>query len=224
MVASEMPRRGTRTGDSVLGVFGTAPRYESFYSLFERAGTNVERATALLVTLMADWPDDGPRLRLELKELETEGDRITHDVIHHLNVKAATPFPAADAHELISEVDDIVDLAEEVGDFMGLYRIEAASEQAIALTEVLHSAGSEVAAALGSLREPQQLRARVIALYDLEHEGDRLERDALTSLFDGGIDPMVVIRWKDIYERLEQAIDACRHVGHTLESLIVKLA
>ena len=107
---------------------------------------------------------------------------------------------------------------------MGLYRIEAATEQAIALAEVLHGAGREVAAALGSLREPHQLRARVITLYDLEHEGDRLERDALTSLFDGGIDPMVVIRWKDIYERLEQAIDACRHVGNTLESLIVKLA
>ena len=161
MVASKMPKRGTRTSDSVLGVFGTAPSYESFYSLFERAGTNVEQATALLLTLMADWPDDGPRLRLELKQLETDGDRITHDVIHHLNVKAATPFPGADAHELISEVDDIVDLAEEVGDFMGLYRIEAATEQAIALAEVLHGAGREVAAALGSLREPHQLRAHV---------------------------------------------------------------
>jgi uncharacterized protein len=213
MLAPEMER-----------LFGTAPRYQTFYSLFERAGANVEEATTLLATLMADWPDDGPRRRLDLKELETTGDRITHDLIHHLNVKAATPFPAADAHELISEIDDVVDLAEEVGDFMGLYRIEAATEQAIALTEVLQNAGSEVAAALGSLREPKEMRARVIALYDLEHEGDRLERDALTSLFDGGIHPMVVIRWKDIYERLEQAIDACRHVGNTLESLIVKLA
>jgi uncharacterized protein Yka (UPF0111/DUF47 family) len=217
-----MHRRGTRTGDSVLRVFGTAPRYKGFYSLFERAGTNVEQVAALLATLMADWPDDGQRLRLELKELETEGDRITHEIIHHLNVKAATPFPAADAHELISEVDDIVDLAEEVGDFMGLYRIEAATDQAIALTEVLHSAGTEVAAALGSLTDPKQLRARVLALYDLEHAGDRLERDALSSLFDRGIDPMVVIRWKDIYERLEDVIDACEHVANVLEGLIVK--
>jgi uncharacterized protein len=199
-----------------------APRYESFYALFEQAGANVEQATGLLAKLVADWPDDGPRLRFELKELETEGDRITHDLIHHLNVKAATPFPVADAHALISDVDDVVDLAEEVADFMGLYRIEAATEQAIDLAEVLHRAGQELAAALESLRSPERLRPHIVAIHELEREGDRLERDALSSLFDGGIDPMVVIRWKDLYERLEEAIDACRHAGNTLEGLVVK--
>ena len=208
--------------DRVLGLFASAPRYEGFYALFEQAGANVERATGLLATLIADWPDDGTRLRFELKELETHGDRITHDVIQHLNVKAATPFPAADAHELISELDDVVDLAEEVADFMGLYRIEAATEQAIALASVLARAGSELATALTRLRRPVDLRPHIVALHELEHEGDRLERAALSSLFDGGIDPMVVVRWKDIYERLEEAIDACRHAGNTLETLIVK--
>ena len=200
----------------------SAPRYGSFYTLFERAGANVERATGLLAKLVTDWPDDGNRLRLELKELETEGDRITHDVIHHLNVKAATPFPIADAHALISELDDVVDLAEEVADFMGLYRIEAATEQAIELAEVLHKAGRELAAAMGTLRHPERLRPQIVAIQELEREGDRLERDALSSLFDGGIDPMVVIRWKDLYERLEEAIDACRHAANTLEGLVVK--
>jgi uncharacterized protein Yka (UPF0111/DUF47 family) len=210
--------------ERVLSVFANAPRYDTFFRLFRSAGENVAQATGLLATLVSDWPDDGPRLRLELKELETEGDRITHDVIHHLNAKAATPFPASDAHELISEVDDVVDLAEEVGDFMGLYRIEASTEQAIELARVLERAGSEVAAALAKLDDPAQLKAHVVALYDLEHEGDRLERDALSALFDGGIDPMVVIRWKDIYERLEDAIDACHHAGNTLESFMVKNA
>jgi uncharacterized protein len=200
----------------------SAPRYGSFYTLFERAGANVERATGLLAKLVTDWPDDGNRMRLELKELETEGDRITHDVIHHLNVKAATPFPIADAHALISELDDVVDLAEEVADFMGLYRIEAATEQAIELADVLHKAGRELAAAMGTLRHPERLRPHIVAIQELEREGDRLERDALSSLFDGGIDPMVVIRWKDLYERLEEAIDACRHAGNTLEGLVVK--
>jgi uncharacterized protein len=208
--------------DRVLGLFASAPRYGSFYALFEKAGANVEQATELLAKLVADWPDDGTRLRFELKELETQGDRITHDVIQHLNVKAATPFSAADAHELISELDDVVDLAEEVADFMGLYRIDAATEQAIALAAVLERAGSELATALTKLRRPADLRPHIVALQELEHEGDRLEREALSSLFDGGIDPMVVVRWKDIYERLEEAIDACRHAGNTLESLIVK--
>jgi uncharacterized protein len=204
------------------GMLTSAPRYESFYALFERAGANVERATGLLARLVADWPDDGNRMRFELKELETEGDRITHDLIHHLNVKAATPFPVADAHALISELDDVVDLAEEVADFIGLYRIEAATEQAIALAEVLHRAGRELAAALRLLRHPGGLRPHIVAIQELEREGDRLERDALSSLFDGGIDPMVVIRWKDLYERLEEAIDACRHAANTLEGLVVK--
>ena len=206
----------------MLRVFASAPRYESFYSLFERAGANVEQATAMLAELIGQWPDDGARLRFELKELETHGDRITHDVIQHLNVKAATPFAVSDAHELISELDDVVDLAEEVADFMGLYRIEAATEQAIALASVLEQAGRELAAALTKLRRPVDLRPHVVALDELEHEGDRLERDALSSLFEGGIDPMVVIRWKDIYERLEAAIDASHHAGNTLEGVIVK--
>jgi uncharacterized protein len=210
-------------GERALGLLASAPRYGSFYELFERAGDNVEQATALLATLIESWPD-GARLRLELKELETQGDRITHDVMHHLNMRAATPFAVADAHVLASELDDVVDLAEEVADFMGLYRIEAATEQAIALAGVLSRAGRELAAALGSLRRLQDLRPHLLAIHELEHEGDRLERDALSSLFDGGIDPMVVIRWKDIYERLEEAIDACRHVANTLEGLIVKAA
>jgi uncharacterized protein len=204
------------------GLFTSAPRYDSFYALFERAGANVEQATALLLKLMRQWPDDGAQLRFELKELETHGDRIAHDVIQHLNVKAATPFSVSDAHELISELDDVVDLAEEVADFMGLYRIEAATEQAIALASVLERAGHELAVALTRLRHPLDLRPHIVALYDLEHEGDRLERDAISALFDGGIDPMVVIRWKDIYERLEAAIDASHHAGNTLEGLVVK--
>jgi uncharacterized protein Yka (UPF0111/DUF47 family) len=208
--------------DRGSGLFASAPRYESFYALFEQAGANLEQATRLLAKLITEWPDDGARLRFELKELETHGDRITHDVIQHLNVRAATPFSVSDAHELISELDDVVDLAEEAADFMGLYRIEAATEQAIALASVLARAGTELAAALAKLRRPGDLRPHIVALYELEHEGDRLERDALSSLFDGGIDPMVVIRWKDIYERLEAAIDACRHAGNTLESLSVK--
>jgi uncharacterized protein len=210
--------------ERVLGLFGSAPRYESFYALFERAGATVEQATALLAKLITEWPEDGTRLRFELKELETQGDRVTHDVIHHLNVKAATPFPVSDAHQLISALDDVVDLAEEVADFMGMYRIEAATEQAIALASVLERAGAELAAALSKLRRPLELRPHVVALDELEHEGDRLERDALSALFDGGIDPMVVIRWKDIYQRLEAAIDASHHAGNTLEGLLVKSA
>jgi predicted phosphate transport protein (TIGR00153 family) len=210
--------------ERVIVLLGGAPRYGELYELFARAGQNAERASGLLVQLMAEWPDDGNRLRIEIKELEELGDRITHDVIHHLHTKAATPFPVSDAHELISELDDVVDFAEEVADFMGLYRVEAPTDQAIELARILHEACAQLAAALGSLSDLPRVRPHVREIDRLEHEGDRVEREALTSLFEGGIDPMVVIRWKDIYERLEAAIDACRHVGNTLQGLIVKRA
>jgi predicted phosphate transport protein (TIGR00153 family) len=208
--------------DRVLGLFGTSPAHREFYDLFRRAGANVEQTTALLVALMTNWPDDGPRLRHELKELEREGDRLTHKVIHHLNVKAATPFPAADAHALISELDDVVDLAEEVADFMGLYRVEAPTDHAIELTRILQAAGLQLAAALTLLQDPRALRPYVVEIGRLEDDGDRVQRQALTTLFEGGLDPMVVIRWKDIYERLEAGIDAAAHVANTLEGLLVR--
>jgi predicted phosphate transport protein (TIGR00153 family) len=210
--------------DRVIGLLGGAPRYSEFYDLFERAGRNAEAATGLLVRLMNEWPEEGNRLRVEIKELEEHGDRITHDVMVHLNTKAATPFPIADAHDLISGLDDVVDFAEEVADFMGLYRIEAPTDQAIELARILHAASGHLGAALGALRDLPSVRPHITEINRLEHEGDRVEREALTSLFDGGIDPMVVIRWKDIYVRLEAAIDACRHVGNTLEGLVVKSA
>jgi uncharacterized protein len=208
--------------DRVLSLLGTAPRYGEFYELFRRAGRNVEQTTGQLVALMESWPDDGARARLELKEREQEGDSITHQVIRHLNVKAATPFSVADAHALISELDDVVDYAEEVGDYMGLYRVEAPTDHAIELTRILHAAGTEIATALDALHDLPALRGHAQTIDHLEDDGDRVERQALTTLFDGGIDPMVVIRWKDIYERLEAGIDAAGHVANTLEGLVVK--
>ena len=135
----------------VMGLFGSAPRYREFYALFERAGHNVERATGLLAELMDAWPDEGNRLRHEIKLLEEEGDKITHGVIRHLNLKAAGPFASPDAHKLISDLDDVVDFAEEVADFMGLYRVEAPTDQAVQLAHTLHASGSEIAAALSLL-------------------------------------------------------------------------
>ena len=207
--------------ERVRTLLGSSPRYGDFHELFAQAGANVERSTGLLLDLMRGWPEDGNRRRLELKELEHEGDRVTHALMNHLNVRAATPFSTAQSHALISALDDVVDLAEEVGDFMGLYRIEAPTDQAVELARILRSAGSEIAVALGRLDHLGNLRRHAVAIDRLEEDGDRIQRQALTSLFEAGIDPMVVIRWKDIYERLEEGIDAAAHVGHALESLAV---
>jgi uncharacterized protein Yka (UPF0111/DUF47 family) len=203
-----------------LRVLGSSSRPGELHDLFARAGANVATSTGLLVQLLEDWPESG-ELRAKLKDLEHEGDRLTHEVIVHLNVKGA-PFAATDAHELISEIDDVVDYVEEVADFLGLYNVEAATEQALELARILDSVGAEITAALSKLPTLPQVRPHVVALDRLEDDGDRVVRAAIASLFEGGIDPMVVIRWKDVYERLEAAIDAGGHVGNTLEGLIVR--
>ncbi len=205
----------------VRRLLGRAPDYRELYGLFVAAGANVERATELLSEVLRAWPDDNGR-RHELVDLEHRGDRITHDIIHHLYARSATPLERDDVLALASGLDDVVDLTEETGDFLALYNVEAPMEQAIELADVLRASGRQVAMAMRGLSEPHSLRARIVELGRLEDEGDRLERAALTALFDGGVDPMVVIRWKDIFGRLEAAIDACDRVGHVLEGIVVK--
>jgi hypothetical protein len=197
------------------------PKDREFFNLFDEAGTNLLHSAQLLVRLMKQWPDAGG-LGREILICEQEGDRITHDIIHRLNSTSVTPIDREDIHSLASALDDIVDYTEEAADFMGLYHIEAPMEQAQQLAGVLEDACRNIAQALNRLRGFRELNHYFVEVNRLENEGDRITREALASLFRGGIDPMVVIKWKDIFERLEQAIDACEHVANILEGIVVK--
>ena len=172
---------------------------------------------------MRAWPD-GAEKRVELIDLEHENDAVTHDVIHHLYSRLAVPFERSDILALASGLDDVVDFAEEAADFLGLYRVEAPMDQAIALADTLAAAGSEVAAAMASIEDPNAATSHLVEIKRLENEGDRQLREGLSALFEGGVDPMVVIRWKDIFERVEDGIDACDRVAHVLRGIAVKRA
>jgi predicted phosphate transport protein (TIGR00153 family) len=204
-----------------VALFTSAPDRRTFFSLLQDAGRNVELATAELDRLMRCWPD-GDELRGELKRLEDEGDRITHDILHALYGASFAPLDREDLHALAAALDDVVDYAEETADLLGLYNIDAPMEQALELTGVLNDAGRELSAALAGLDDLDGISAHLEEIHRLEDEGDRISRQALASLFEGGIDPMVVIRWKDVFERLEEAIDACEHVAHVLEGIMLK--
>jgi uncharacterized protein len=199
------------------------PKDREFFNLFDEAGTNILQSAQLLDRLMKEWPDAGG-LGREILICEQEGDRITHDIIHRLNSTSVTPIDREDIFSLASALDDVVDYIEEGADFMGLYNIEAPMEQAQQLSGVLEDACRNIAQALSRLRGFQELNHYFVEVNRLENEGDRITREALASLFRGGIDPMVVIKWKDIFERLEQAIDACEHVANILEGIVVKHA
>jgi uncharacterized protein len=203
--------------------FSLVPKDREFFSLFDEAGANILRAAELLDQLMQNWPDDKGFAR-DILICEQEGDRITHDIIHRLNTTSVTPIDREDIFALAGALDDVVDYTEEAADFMVLYKIEAPMEQAQQLTGVLRDACRNLAQALERLKNMRDLNHYFVEINRLENEGDRITREALASLFVGGIDPIVIIRWKDVFERLEQAIDACEHATHILEGIVVKHA
>jgi predicted phosphate transport protein (TIGR00153 family) len=198
-----------------------APRDREFFDLFEEAGGNIERAAGLLEQMLADYPDRSELAR-DILICEQEGDRITHDINRRLNETFVTPIDREDIHSLASALDDVVDFTEEVADYMGLYKIEAPMEQAQRQTQILHQAARQIAEAMPRLRGFQDISHYTVEINRLENDGDRVTREAMASLFDNGIDPMVVIRWKDIYERLESAIDATEQVANILETVVIK--
>jgi uncharacterized protein Yka (UPF0111/DUF47 family) len=191
--------------------------------LVEEAGRNIQRTTLLLRDLLIDWPEREDLAR-ELLLCEQEGDRITHDIIHRLNGGGTgrRPFAADDGHALATTLDDVVDFAEQTADTLSIYGIEAPMEQATAMGEVLVGAGGQIARALRGLRTGATIAPHLVEIHRLENEGDRISRDAVASLFAGGVDPMVVIRWKDVFESLEASVDACEKVAHVLEGICLK--
>jgi uncharacterized protein len=201
--------------------FSLLPRDRTFFDLFIEAGQNTVHAATLLDRMMNSWPEEAGISR-EILKAEQEGDRITHDIIKRLNTTFVTPIDREDIYGLATQMDDIVDFTEEAADFLGLYKIEAPMEQATALTKVLVSACEQLAAGLEHLRDFKDLDKYWIEIHRLENEGDRISRDAVASLFSNGIDPMVVIRWKDMFAVLENAIDATETAAQILEGIVIK--
>jgi predicted phosphate transport protein (TIGR00153 family) len=198
-----------------------APRDRVFFELFEEAGQNIKHAADLLDRMLRNYPDSKDLAR-DILICEHEGDRITHDIITRLNHTFVTPIDREDILALASALDDIVDFTEEVADYLGLYKIEAPMDQAIRLAHVLLLASEQIAEAIPLLRGFRDLSQHTVEVNRLENEGDRITREAVASLFQNGIDPMVVIRWKDLFERLEEAVDAAERVANILEGIVIK--
>jgi uncharacterized protein len=203
--------------------FSLVPQDRVFFDLFAEGGQNTLRTAKLLRDLLQQWPDDGG-LATDILKAEQEGDRITHDIIQRLNTTFVTPIDREDIHTLATQLDDVVDEIEEAADFMGLYQIEAPMDQAQALAEVLVKSCEQLYGLLQNLRGFKELDHYWIEIHRLENDGDRIYRDAVASLFADRIDPMVVIRWRDIFLRLERAIDATETSASIVEGIVIKNA
>jgi predicted phosphate transport protein (TIGR00153 family) len=201
--------------------FSLLPRDRTFFDLFIQAGQNSVRAAKLLDEMMHTWPESEGLTR-EIVIAEQDGDQITHEIIKRLNTTFVTPIDREDIYALATQMDDIVDFTEEAADFLGLYKIEAPMEQAQALTKVLVASCEQLAMGLEKLPSFKDLDQYWIEIHRLENDGDRISRDAVASLFSNGIDPMVVIRWKDMFAVLEEAIDATETAAQILEGIVIK--
>jgi predicted phosphate transport protein (TIGR00153 family) len=197
------------------------PKEREFFDLFEEAGTNIVRAADLLDQMLRAYPERADLSR-DILICEQEGDRITHDIIQRLNQTFVTPIDREDIYELASALDDIVDYTEEVADYLGLYKIEAPMEQSQTLAHILLQSCRQISEAMPRMRTFRDISHYTVEINRLENDGDRVTREAIASLFDEGIDPMVVLRWKDLFERLENAIDATERVANILEGIVIR--
>jgi predicted phosphate transport protein (TIGR00153 family) len=197
------------------------PQKREFFALFDQAATNARDITRALVELLDEWPDAGEKLR-DIRELEHEGDRLTHEVIDLLNRTFVTPLDRDDMYRLASAIDDVCDHVEEAADNIDAYEVREVPHRARQQAEVLHRAASRLSEAVALLEGFRDSQRQLVALRELEDEGDALAREAVADLFRSGADPLTIIRWKDIHEQLEEAVDACENAADVLEAILVK--
>jgi uncharacterized protein Yka (UPF0111/DUF47 family) len=198
------------------------PRTSEFYALFGKAGENALQVARLVERRFREHPNSGITQE-QVKKEETEGDAITRELITLLNTQYVTPFDRDDIYLLATEVDDVVDYLEEASDLLGLYGVEMPTRHAVEQCGIIVRACEQLALATDNLKGMRGVQEALVQVKAYEDEGDRVLRDALAALFrDEGIDPLIVIRWKDIYEALERALDACETAANVIANILVK--
>jgi predicted phosphate transport protein (TIGR00153 family) len=199
------------------------PREERFFDLFVDDAANVLGAARLLEAMLRSY-DDIERRSTEIRHAEHRGDEISHDIGHRLEATFVTPFDREEIHALISGLDDVLDLIEEVADTFVLYRIEAPTAAAIEQASIIVKQVEVLHEALLHLRGFKELEQYWIEVHRLENEGDRIARGAIAALFEANGEAVGIIKWKDIYALLEATIDKCEDVANIIERITIKHA
>ncbi len=199
------------------------PERKEFFELFSRASSNAVDIARLGLELFERFPLDGAELIGRIKELEHTGDNITHEAVTLINKTFVTPFDRDDIYRLATAIDDVCDFVDETADNLGSWGVTDVPEEARGLAEVILKATILLDEAVQRLEGFKDSKQQLIELRSLEDEGDRLYRNGVGELFrTGADDPLMVIRWKDLYEGLEEAIDACENAADVLEAIVVK--
>jgi predicted phosphate transport protein (TIGR00153 family) len=198
------------------------PQKREFYRLYNRSAANIIEISQRLVQLLDSFPEGADAGMRDIKELEHEGDRITHDLVDLINRTFVTPFDRDDMYRLAGVLDDVCDHIDDSAEMVVGYGVRDVRAQARQQAQVIHRCATKLAEAIGQLEGFKDSRRQLIELRTLEDEGDRLSREAISELFQGDPDPVSLVRWKDIHEQLEEAIDACENAADVLEAILVK--
>jgi uncharacterized protein len=199
------------------------PREERFFDLFVEDAANVLGAARLLEAMLRSYEDVETQAG-EIRAAEHRGDEISHDIGRRLESTFVTPFDREDIHGLISALDDVLDYIEETADTFVLYRIAAPTAVAIELSAIIVRQCELLHEALGHLRGYKGLDRYWIEVHRLENEGDVIGRQAIAGLFDSDADAIEIIKWRKIYNVLEETIDKCEDVANIIERIVVKHA
>jgi predicted phosphate transport protein (TIGR00153 family) len=197
------------------------PRTTAFYDLFAAAGQNALDTARLVEARFKSFPEREVR-QAEVKELENKGDDLTRQTIELLNTQYITPFDREDIYELAKAIDDVVDFIENASDLLTLYKVDRVAAEALEQCRLLVEAAENLAKALAELRGLRNTERYLIEVKRLEDEADQLLRGAIAGLFENHVDPVEVIRWKDIFDALEDAIDACETASDVVGNIVVK--
>ena len=196
------------------------PKEHDYFRLFSELAANLDAAAQLLVKFMNDG--DQKSIAAAILEHEHVGDKIVHDIVKRLNKSFITPIDREDIYDLVATTDEILDSIEEVTGKVLIYHVSEITTFALQQAQVIAKATPILRECMDNLEKPKGLDERIIAVNSLENDGDRIEREALESLFDGDTKCTDIIKWKDLYETLERAIDECEHVANVIESIVLK--
>ena len=202
------------------------PRETSFFDFFERHAATTVKGCREFLELANSGADVGDRAK-RIKEFEHEADAITHQCVEALHKTFITPFERDDIHRLISRMDDIMDYVETAAEQWLLYKLQQGGPEVKEMADVLVQATEQIKEAVHGLRDMKHgeaITVRCIDINRLENEGDQLLRKAVARLFDEEKDPIMVIKWKEIYENLETATDRCEDVANIIEGVVVEHA
>ena len=203
--------------------FQVIPREQGFFELFESGAANVVVAARELAELVGGAPDREARSE-RIRDLEHEGDEITHQILALLNTTFVTPFDREDIYRLASRLDDILDAQEAVADLLVLHRVEEPLPELKQQADVLVRATEVLQEAVSRLRTLQDLNGYLVELNRIENEGDRVYRKTVARLYSGDFKAMDVLKWKDLVDQMEEAIDGCEDIANTIESIALKHA